>query len=83
MQNFKVVSMCGSLDHVILNSIEDHSFEMSHGPVNTEPGTFRVSRWMPGFDPACLKMTTQVWIRLYGISLEFRKIRIYSILLQL
>lgn len=46
---------------------------MAYGPINVSPGTFRVARWKPGFDPICLRTTTQVWVKLYGIPLEFRK----------
>lgn len=59
--------------HIILNSMSDQCMVMFNGPANTSPGTFRVARWQPGFDPTCLKSTTQVWVRIYGIPVEFSK----------
>lgn len=45
---------------------------MACGLINLSPGTFWVACWWPGFDLACLKNTTQVWIQIYGLPLEFR-----------
>lgn len=46
---------------------------MAHGPENISLGMFRVARWKPSFDSTCLRTITPVWVKLYGISLEFRK----------
>lgn len=62
LENFEVVLMGKGLHHVILQTIEDQSGVMSHGPVNVLSGIFRVARWTPGFDWASLKMTTQIWV---------------------
>lgn len=73
IESCKIVPMGSGHFHVIFNSFEDQSSAMAHGPVNISPGIVRVSRWYPGFDLSCLKSTAQVWIRLYGMPLEFRK----------
>lgn len=47
---------------------------MSLGAVNIQSGVFRITRWQPGFNPVNFKITTsQVWIRIHGLPLEFRK----------
>lgn len=44
MENFKLIPMGGGLHHVLLQSLEDQSKILSHGPINMSPGTFRVAR---------------------------------------
>lgn len=70
-QNFKLVPMGSGRYHIILASLDDQYRVMSFGPIAIPWGMFRESHWQPGFDLACLKSTTHVWVRIHGLSLEF------------
>lgn len=71
--DFKIVHMGGGYFHIVLTSMNNQCTVMVNGPVNTSSGIFWVSRCQPGFYPTCLKSTTQVWVRIYRIPLEFLK----------
>lgn len=73
LKSFKLVPMGGGNYHVVLHLMEDQSAVMAQGSVNLSLGTFRVTRWLLGFDLTCLKTTTNIWIGLFGMPLEFRK----------
>lgn len=54
--------------------MEDQSIAMSFGVVNLKPTVFRVTRWVPDFNPAKQKLTnSQVWIRMLALPIEYWK----------
>lgn len=74
LTNFNLVAMKAGIFHVICHAFEDQSSIMSHGAVNLKSGVLRVMRWQPGFNHASFTITTsQVWIRILELPLEFRK----------
>lgn len=65
ISDFKLVALRKGFYHVILHSMSDQTTSMCKGPVNLHPDIFRVSRWLPGFNPATQFISTlQVWIRI-------------------
>lgn len=59
--------------HIILRLLADQSIMLSNGPFIFTLGMFSVSRWLPGFHLKSFKSTTNVWVRMYGIPLEYHK----------
>lgn len=50
----------------------DPSQALSLGVVNLKPGIFRVSRWVPYFNPVVQRQTnTQIWVRIYDLPIEY------------
>lgn len=73
-KQLKLIPLGKGAYHVLLYTMEEHSTVMAHGGVLLRPGTFRISRWYLGFNPTKFKQTTtQVWIRIFNLPLEYRK----------
>lgn len=52
IQNFCIVHMGKGFFHVFLNNMENQSKVLSTGAINMKPGVFRISRWVPNFNPS-------------------------------
>lgn len=73
ISDFKLIALGRGCYHVILRSMSDQSIAMSKEPIKLKPRIFRVSRWLPGFNPSSQVLsTTQVWIRIKELPIEYR-----------
>lgn len=71
---FKLIPLGRGYYHVLINNMENQSTATTAGPVNTNPGVFRVTRWTPDFNTGNMKNNvTQVWLKIFYLALEYRK----------
>lgn len=71
---FCVISLKVGVAQVILPLFEYQSLVVGKEAINLKSGVMRILRWQPGFNPSNFKiMTTQIWIRLYELPLEYHK----------
>lgn len=72
--NFKVIPLGKGLYHILFHSLSDQCTTLASGIVLLKPGLMRFNRWMLGFNISNqTRSSTQVWIRILHLPLEFRK----------
>lgn len=71
LQKFKIIPIAKGYYHIFTNSMANQSTIMSLGPINLNPGVFRVSRWIKDFNTWKQHQTNaQVWI-IHKLSIEY------------
>lgn len=69
-----VIPLGKGVDHILLQSLKDQCNTMPVGTVFLKPQVMRLNRWLPSFNVVIhIQTTTQVWIRIFHMPLEFRK----------
>lgn len=73
LQNqWKVIPLGRGFFNIQFGSSEDRGRASTHGIWNVKPGTLRLTRWTPNFNPYKLSTSiTQFWIRIYELSIEY------------
>lgn len=71
---FKVILIRKGEYHLLVHNISDQNIVLTWGAVHITPRVFRVNSWIPGYDfRKQMKITTQVWTRIYNLLLEYMK----------
>lgn len=70
--SFRVIPTGRGFFQVFFKSMAEQSLIMSIGTVPLKLGIFRVSRWVPDFNPESqLQTNAQVWVRIVGLPIEY------------
>lgn len=76
VEDLQVIAMGKGVFHLRLNNLDDQCKALTVGSLFLRPGIMRFSRWLPGINNAVQVQTSaQVWIRIFNLPLEFRKLQ--------